>query len=172
MLWAGYVSLALAQRGLSSKAGGAPGERLSGSGCTPLRNAVCFVIGLYISRFFSLYTYLQRGLCASGQLPVCSSSALFLYLWSALATEGPGGRLEGGGRRKPSSASYGMPFIGGPGAQVRPLECDPDSGGLSSYLLLAPLAEGCCYCSSLDDLKIFYWLPPALPFPETTTVLD
>lgn len=89
---------------------------------------------LHFQIFFSLYTYLQRGLCA-GQLPVCSSSALFLYLWSALPLKVLVEGWRGGGRRKPSSASYGMPFIGGPGAPGSALECDPDSGGLSSYLL-------------------------------------
>lgn len=64
-------------------------------------------------------------------------SALFLYLWSALPMKV---LVEGWRRRQKevlSSASYGMPFIGR--TRLRPrfgsLECDPDSGGLSSYLL-------------------------------------
>ena len=87
-----------------------------------------------MSRFFFLYTYLQRDLCA-GQLPVCSSSALPLYLWSALPVKVLVEGWRGGGRRKPSLAPYGIPSIEGPGPPHSALERDPDSGGLSSCLL-------------------------------------
>ena len=84
--------------------------------------------------FSFLYTYLQRGLCA-GQLPICSSSALLLYLWSALPVKVQVEGWRGGGRSKLSSASYGISSTGGPGPPGSALECDHDSGGLSSCLL-------------------------------------
>lgn len=167
LLWADCISLLRAasapgpQRGLSSKAGGAPGERLSGSGCTLLRDAVCFVIGLYISRFlFPLYISAKRPVCRSAAY--LSSSALLLYLWSALPVKVLVEGWRGGGRSKLSSASYGISSIGDQAPQVQlwsvTLILEACPAVFSPCSSSRGMVAASCSCSSLDDLKIFYWL--------------
>lgn len=84
--------------------------------------------------FFPFIHICKEGLCA-GQLPVCSSSALFLYLWSALPLKV---LVEGWEGRRQKRAFLGFlwhALYGEDQALSSALECDPDSGGLSSYLL-------------------------------------
>lgn len=142
------LPLLLALRGaLSSKAGVAPGEGLSGSGCVLLRDAVYFVTGLYASRLSPVHLYIPA------KRLVCRSTAHLLFPCSAsvpvgsFANEGSGGRLEDGKQEEASVCflwhlphSLRTHVTGLPGSS---LECDPDSEGLSvPSSLLVPLAEG------------------------------
>lgn len=138
--------LSAPQQGALGKGKAAPGEGLSASLCTPLTEAVWFVIGLYcLQTFLCICTCLKRGLRA-GQLPACPSR-LLLYLWAPCQLcqwKAPVGDPRAGARKKPPSASYGI-------SSVACKPCDgpttissqnvSDSEGLVYHLLSSSLSS-------------------------------